>query len=66
MLTTPEQIERYRLVTLRAAVRLESMGMKRKGKSATAISRELLGLPRSAPSPAVIEGLTQRIEAINV
>lgn len=66
MLTTPEQMERYRLVTLRAAVRLESLGMKRKGKSATAISRELLGLPRSAPFPAVVAGLNQRIEAINV
>jgi hypothetical protein len=66
VLTTPEQIERYRLVTLRAAVRLESVGMKKRGKSATAISRELLGLPRSAPFPAVVAGLNQRIEAINV
>lgn len=66
MLTTPEQIERFRLVTLRAAVRLESVGMKKRGRSATSISRELLGLSRSAPFPAVIEGLTQRIEAIYV
>lgn len=66
MFTTPEQIERYRLVTLRAAVRLESLGMKRKGRSAAAISREILGLSRSASFPAVIEGLTQRIEAIHV
>jgi hypothetical protein len=66
MLTTPEQIERYRLVTLRAAVRLESVGMKRKGKSAAAISRELLGLSRSAPFPAVIAGLNQLIEETHV
>lgn len=66
MLTTPEQIERYRLATLRAAVRLESIGMKKRGRSAASISRELLGLPRSAPFPAIIESLTQRIEAINV
>jgi hypothetical protein len=47
-------------------VRLESIGMKRKGKSATAISRELLGLSRSAPFPAVIAGLNQLIEETHV
>ena len=65
MLTTPEQIERYRLAALRAAVRLEAVGMKKRGRSAAAISRELLGLPRSAPYPAIIDELTQRIEAIH-
>ena len=37
-LTTPDQIARYRLATLRAALRLEILGMKRsRGPSAYAI-----------------------------
>ncbi len=36
-LTTPEQIARYRFVTLRAALRLEIAGMKKRGDSAYAI-----------------------------
>jgi hypothetical protein len=34
VLDTPEQIARYRLLTLRAALRLEIAGMKKRGKSA--------------------------------
>ena len=39
-LTTPEQIERYRLATLRAALKLEIAGMKRRGPSAYAILKK--------------------------
>ena len=34
VLDTPEQIARYRLLTLRAALRLEIAGMKKRGDSA--------------------------------
>jgi len=36
-LTTPEQIARYRFATLRAALKLEIAGMKKRGDSAYAI-----------------------------
>ena len=40
-LTTPEQIERYRLATLRAALKLEMLGMKRsRGPSAYALLKK--------------------------
>ena len=40
-LTTPDQIERYRLATLRAALKLEIAGMKRsRGPSAYAILKK--------------------------
>ena len=40
-LTTPDQIARYRLATLRAALRLEIAGMKRsRGPSAYAILKK--------------------------
>ena len=35
-LTTPDQISRYRLATLRAALKLEIAGMKKRGPSAYA------------------------------
>ena len=37
ILDTPDQIARYRLATLRAALKLEIAGMKRRGPSAYAI-----------------------------
>jgi len=39
-LTTPDQIARYRLATLRAALKLEIAGMKRRGPSAYAILKK--------------------------
>lgn len=40
-LNTPEQIARARLLTLRAALRLEIAGMTRRGRPASAILREM-------------------------
>jgi hypothetical protein len=37
VLDTPDQIARYRLATLRAALKLEIAGLKRRGPSAYAI-----------------------------
>lgn len=40
-LTTSEQIDRFRLATLRSALKLEMKGMTRRGKSAYAILKEM-------------------------
>jgi hypothetical protein len=61
MLHTPKQIELARLATLRAAVRLELVGMKRNGRPASAIARELLGLPPRTNKAAVLAALTTKI-----
>lgn len=47
VLTTPQQIELYRLVTLRAALRLELHGMTRRGRSAYAVIKEEFALKGS-------------------
>lgn len=44
MLTTPEQISAARLITLRGALKLELLGMKRRGRSAYAIIKDEFGL----------------------
>jgi hypothetical protein len=60
-LTTPEQIARFRIAALRAAVKMELMGLRRKGRSATAIAREEMGLKKSAPRKEVLEALEQAL-----
>ena len=45
MLTTPEQIDGYRLLTIRAGLRAESMGMRlTRGASCLKLSKEASGL----------------------
>ena len=48
--STPEEVEAYRLLALRGALKLESVGLKTsKGKSAFSIVKKMTGLPgRSA------------------
>ena len=47
ILNTPNQIDAFRLLTLRGALRLEVMGMKRHGHSAYAIVKEEFDLKGS-------------------
>ena len=44
MLDAPDQIEHFRLLTLRQMLRLELIGMKRSGRSAYSIIKDELGL----------------------
>ena len=61
ILSTPDQIQMYRIATLRTAVRLEIRGIRAtsKGRSASAIAKELLGLPRSTKRQDVLDALNQ-------
>jgi hypothetical protein len=63
ILDTPEAIARYRIAALRAAVKLEMLGMRRSGRAATVIARELLGLPRSTRKAQVLAALEATLEA---
>lgn len=63
MLSTPAQIHQARLLTLRAAIRLEIKGMRRNGRPATVIARELLDLPASTPRADVLAALDRLLEA---
>jgi len=44
MLNTTNQIEHFRLLTLRQMLKLELIGMKRSGRSAYSIIKDELGL----------------------
>ena len=65
VLTTPEQIEMFRMAALRGAVKLEVLGMRGRhgGRPATVIARELLGLPRGTSKAKVLAALEAALEA---
>lgn len=62
MLTTPAQIQLFQLVQLKAMVQLEALGMTRKGRSATVVAKELLGLKRSTKREVVLDKLVDKIQ----
>jgi hypothetical protein len=58
ILTTPEQIGRFQLLSLRGAVKLEALGMKHSsGRSATAAAKRLLKLSRGAKRETVLAAI---------
>lgn len=64
VLDTPKQIEMYRLLVLKRALRLESMGIKRNGRSATVIVKEILGLPKSTKREVVMAKFEEYINGL--
>lgn len=62
MLTTPSQIELFQLVQLKAMIKLEALGMTRRGRSATVVAKELLSLNRSTKREVVLALIVAKIE----
>lgn len=62
MLTTPEQIALFRLMTLRQGIRLEMLGMKKSGRSCTAIARQMLGLGKTVKHAKVLQAIEKAIQ----
>lgn len=62
MLTTPAQIELFQLVRLKAMIKLEARGMTSKGRSATVVAKELLGLKKSTKREVVLAMIVERVE----
>lgn len=61
VVSTPAGIDLYRLSAMRAAVALEIHGGRRRGRSACAVAREILGLPSRASRLAVWDALDARV-----
>jgi|TARA_R110000823_G_C15550401_1_gene459247 hypothetical protein len=62
MLITEENINRARLLTLRTALKLEVLGLKRGGRSAYAIVKDELGLKGSRES--VLQQVERYLEMV--
>jgi len=65
MLSTNRQIKIFQLLTLRQAVKLECLGMKRRGKSATVIVKDMLGLRRNLKSIEVLAVMDYALSRLN-
>jgi hypothetical protein len=61
VLTTPEQINRFKLLSLKAALGLEIKGLKGRDKSANTIACQLLGLPKGTKKEITYSYLLQAI-----
>ena len=64
ILTKPEDIDLYSIMTKRSALVLEMIGMKRRGRSAYSLIKEEFGLKGNKQK--VFEQLTEIIEDIKV
>ena len=60
---TPEQIDAFRLRALRGALKLEILGMRRKGRSVYSIVKEEFGFKGSKVK--VLQQLEEKIESCN-
>lgn len=58
-----EGITMFRLLALRGAVKLEAVGLRRRGPSASSIAKKELGLGRNAKPAAVLAALQAAIDA---
>ena len=61
-LDTPEQIDLFRFLSLRSALKLECLGMKRRGQSAYSIVKQEYGFKGNKKS--VLEQMEQIIKEI--
>ena len=61
VLTTPEQINKFQLLTLKSALGLEIKGLKGRGKSANTMACQLLGLPKGTKKEITYAYLLQAI-----
>lgn len=63
VLTTEDQIQRFRWAQRHAAVRLEKLGMRHSsGRSVTAVAKRELGLKRSATYDEVINAINDKLK----
>lgn len=61
-IATPEGITYFSLASLKGAVKLEALGMKRRGPSATSIARKQFGLKARASHQEVIAAIQTKMD----
>lgn len=61
---TPADIAAFQIIALKGAVKLEMLGMKRRGRAATVIAREQFNLPKSMSKSKVYEFLVAKVEEL--
>lgn len=64
-LNTPDQIKAFSLLALAQRVRMESVGMRSRGRSARSIAKAELGLPGRPADQVLIDGLRAKAFALS-
>lgn len=62
-MTTTTNPELFHILALKQAVKLEGLGLKRRGRSATMIAKVRYGLGRNAPREQVMQKILAEIES---
>jgi len=60
---TPEAIDRFRMCALKSALKMETLGMKRRGQSAYSIVKQEFGFKGNKVS--VLKQLEEKIKEVN-
>lgn len=66
-LTTPDQIDYYRqvqILALHSALKLESLGMKRRGQSANSVACAMLGLRKGTPIAETLAAVNALVDSM--
>jgi hypothetical protein len=58
-------IDRFQLITWKHAIKLEMLGMHRRGRSCLSIVKDAFGLKKSTPASIVLEIVILTIEEMN-
>jgi hypothetical protein len=58
-------IDRFQLITWKHAIKLEMLGMHRRGRSCLSIVKDAFGLKKSTPANIVLEIVVLTIEEMN-
>ena len=64
LISTPENIQKYRLLTLKSALKLEILGMNRRGRSVYSIVKEEFGFKGNKQK--VLKQLELKMEEITL
>lgn len=62
---TGSNIDRFQLVVWKHAIKLEMLGMHRRGRSCLSIVKDAFGLKKSTPAGIVLEIVVLTIEEMN-
>ena len=65
VLNDKDKILQYQLITIRAGLKLEMKGMKKRGQSCSAAAKQMLGLAPSTPRGEVLQALDAMINTFN-
>ena len=66
MINEKDEILQYRLLVIRSGVRLEAQGLRKSGKTYTAVAKQMLGFSRNTKREEVLQALDALINTFMI